>query len=274
MHQPPDTPKLSKSESSRINGAQSNGPSSEQGKLNSANARLKHGAYSKRVLMDGESSEGYDCFKNSFISLFRPIDPFETECVDSLVTARWRIRRLEATEAANLNIALDSNKEKLEATFDDVSPLQERAIAVQDQMPAIDASTRVQERLHRIYDRNFKLLANYRKKSGRTTPAPLSGDPVTEVTETPLSATEPPVADPPASASANLTDDPTAKAAATHVAASLVAKVAMVLVIFALLLLTPITSSAKSFAFYPPARSAKTTGSQNVAGFCLLTPNF
>jgi hypothetical protein len=172
MHQPPDATTLSKAESSRINGAQSHGPSSDQGKLNSANARLKHGAYSKRILMDGESPEGYELFKSDFMNLFLPIDTFETECVESMVTSRWRIRRLESTEASNLNIALDTNKEKVAEAFDALDVVHERAIAVQDQMSAIDANTRVQERLHRIYDRSFKLLANYRKKSGRKIPAP------------------------------------------------------------------------------------------------------
>jgi hypothetical protein len=248
MHQTSDTPRLSKAESSRVNGALSSGPSSEQGKLNSANARLKHGAYSKRILMDGESAEGYESFQNSFFNLFLPVDPFEAECVESMVTARWRIRRLEASEAANLNIALDGNKEKVEAAFDAVSPLQERAIAVQDQMPAIDANTRVQERLHRIYERNFKLLANSRKKSGRQIPYPVSNEPLAEPTHTVSPATEPPVAPVQPSESAILTDDPTEKAAPSHVAASLATKITMFLVIFALLLLKPVSPSSKSFA--------------------------
>jgi hypothetical protein len=243
MQQLPDTPSLSKPESSRINGAHSHGPSSEQGKLNSANARLKHGAYSKRILMDGESAEGYELFKSTFINLFLPIDAFEAECVESMVTARWRIRRLEATEASNLNIALDSNKEKVAEKFEAIDALHERAIAVSDQMSSIDANTRVQERLHRIYDRNFKLLSNYRKQSGRKVPSPLSGDPVIQTTS---SAPQPPIGDAPESTTAVLTDDPTENTASVQVAASLVSKVAMFLVIFVLSFLTPAPSSAKS----------------------------
>jgi hypothetical protein len=245
----PENPKLSKAESSRINGAHSTGPITDEGKANSANARLKHGAYSKRVLMDGESSEGYDIFKSSFMNYFLPTDPFETECVDAMVTARWRIRRFEATETANLNIALESNKEKVEATFDEASPLQERALAVQEQMSAIDASTRVQERLYRIYDRNYKLLSNHRRKSGRPMPVTRSENPVTEPVD---------------SASGILTDDPTAKPAARYSAATLAAKIAMFLVIFALLFLIPVTSSSKTLkrtdlqpAFCVPARSTQ-----------------
>jgi hypothetical protein len=259
MYQP-ENHKLSKAESSRINGASSNGPKTDEGRANSANARLKHGAYSKRVLMDGESSEGYDIFKSSFLTYFLPADPFETECVDAMVTARWRIRRLESTETANLNIALDANKEKVEATFDAASPLQERALAVQEQMSALDASTRVQERLYRIYDRNYKLLSNHRRKSGRHLPVSRPENPV-DVAEPPIAG--PSASEPPAPAGAILTDDPTAKPGASHVAASLATKIAMFLVIFALSFLTPAPSASKSLqpsallpAFHAPARSA------------------
>jgi hypothetical protein len=233
----PETPKLSQADSARRNGALSNGPKTENGLANSANARLKHGAYSKRILMDGESPEGYELFKSNFMTLFLPIDTFETECVESMVTARWRIRRLESTEASNLNIALDTNKEKVAEAFDALDIVHERAIAVQDQMSAIDANTRVQERLHRIYDRSFRLLANYRKECGRKIPAPRSGD----------------------SASAEdaiLTDDPT-ETAAGHVAPSLVTKTALFLVIFALLFLASGTSSSKPFQSIATASALK-----------------
>jgi hypothetical protein len=239
MHQPPDTRTLSKAESSRINGAHSNGPSSTQGKLNSANARLKHGAYSKRILMDCESEEGYDFFKSTFVNLFLPADPFEAECVESMVTARWRIRRLEATEASNLNIALAANKEKVAETFEAIDIVHERAVAVQDQMAALDANTRVQERLHRIYDRNFKLLANYRKQSGRAVPVKAPAEP------DPLPTT-------------NLTDEPTAEPSTSPSHASTIAKVAMLFVIFALLCLTPLTSSSKTIQSVAPSSAFST----------------
>jgi hypothetical protein len=263
MSNQPETPKLSKADSARKNGALSHGPKTKAGLANSANARLKHGAYSKRVLMDGESFEGYELFKGSFVNLFLPIDAFEAECVESMVTARWRIRRLESAETSNLNIALDANKEKVATTFDAIDTVHERAVAVQDQMSAIDANTRVQERLHRIYDRSFKLLANYRKQAGRKIPAPLSGDPLKDITGMAPPPTVPPVADPPASGTSILTDDPTEKPNSSPSAASLTAKAAILLVIFVISFLAPVTAFSKSLpsiaspsAFYAPVGSA------------------
>ena len=260
--QPPETPKLSKAESARRNGALSTGPKTELGMVNSANARLKHGAYSKRVLMDGESPEGYDAFKFAFVDLFVPVDAFETECVDAMVTTRWRIRRLEAAETSNLNITLDSNKQKLEETYDGISPLQERSIAVQGQISHIDSNTRVQERLYRIYERNFKLLASYRQKCGRKMPDSLPSDPLVNAANIPQPAAEIPVADPPASDAANLTDDPKTNTASSPVG-SLIAKIAMFLVVFSSLFLAPVSCFSKSTqyvapssAFYAPAAPA------------------
>src|ERR1700752_66630 len=170
MHQQHEASNLSKAESARINGARSKGPVTPQGRANSANGNLKHGAYSKRILMEGENAEGYEFFKSTFVELFRPADAFQNECVESMVTPRWRIRRVPATQASNLNIALVSCKDEIAATFDEIDSAHERAVAVQSQMAAIEANTRVQERLHRIYARNYRLLARSRKTSGRDVP--------------------------------------------------------------------------------------------------------
>jgi hypothetical protein len=251
--QSPETRNLTKAESARINGALSTGPKTDAGKANSANARLKHGAYSKRVLMDGESHEGYEIFKLGFVDLFIPVDTFEAECVEAMVTARWRIRRLEAAETSNLNIALDANKEEMEAKFETVVPLQERAVAIQGQISFIEANTRVQERLYRIYERNFKLLAGYRKTAGRKMPHPLSGDPLIKVADTPPPPATPPVDSPSSSAETNLTDDPTPTTAPSQVTPHLVTKIAMFLAIFSSLLLSPVRSFSKDTEYIVPA---------------------
>jgi len=181
-------PKISKSESARLNGAKSRGPVTAEGRLNSANGNLKHGAYSRRVLMEGESQEGYDLFRSAFCDFFQPADPFEAECVDAMVSARWRIRRLESMETTTLDHAVIENKPAIDAKFESIDPLHERGVAVHSHLASLDASSRVQERLQRIYDRNYKLLAAHRRKSARAMPSP---EPPLQTTET-AEAAEPP----------------------------------------------------------------------------------
>ncbi len=162
--------KLSKAESARINGAKSTGPKSETGKHNSSNANLKHGAYSRRILMQGENQQGYDFFRSSFNEYFLPTDPFEAECVDAMVSARWRIRRLESMETAALDHALINTQPAIEARFEAIDTIHQRGVAVQSELPTLESSSKVQERLQRIYDRNYKLLAAHRRVKGLAIP--------------------------------------------------------------------------------------------------------
>lgn len=232
-----ETQRLSKAESARINGAKSQGAVTEQGRQNSANGNLKHGAYSKRVLMDGENAEFYERFKLTFFEHFQPAGPFEFECVESMVVARWRIRRLESTETCQLDTALLSNKPANDAKFDALDILHERAIAVESKIASLDALTRVQERLDRIYERNFKLLVNSRKKSGRTIPESL---PHINKAETEVPQTSAPAP--------NLTDQPTETQPAGAQTDSIITQVALFVVIIALLLLSPVNTTAKDVA--------------------------
>jgi hypothetical protein len=124
-------PQLTKAESARINGAKSRGAVTAEGRRNSANGNLKHGAYSKRLLLDGESQQAYDAFRQSFQKLFQPADPFESECLDAMVAARWRMRRIESIN--------------------------------DDSLEALDSSSRTLERLHRTYTRSHKLFTDHRR---------------------------------------------------------------------------------------------------------------
>jgi hypothetical protein len=175
MHQNPDQSKLSKSESARINGAKSRGATTEAGKLRAANGNLKHGAYSSRVVMQGENPDAYAALLASYIDLFKPTDTFENECVVAMANTCWRTRRLECAETDSLNAAVLLNKPRVEAAFEALDTATERALAIQSDNVNLERNSRVEERLHRIYDRKFKLLSNYRRKSGR--PMPESTDP-------------------------------------------------------------------------------------------------
>jgi hypothetical protein len=223
------TTRPSKAESARINGAKSSGPATPEGKANSANGNLRHGAYSKRVVMDGENPQFYESFKQSFFQHFLPEGPFECECVDAMVTARWRIRRIESAETCQLNHALLENKPANCEKFEQLDIVHERSIAVDGRIGAIDAFTRVQERLHRIYERNFKLLANSRRISGRSLPQQ-----ATCTTEPAAPQMDPP--NEPNPISPELTNQPTETLPCESPVSSSIIQTVLSLVIFAVLL--------------------------------------
>jgi len=234
--------KLSKAESARINGSKSKGATTPEGKLRAAKGNFKHGAYSTRVVMEDENLEAFQNLFNFYLDLFLPQDIFEFECVTNLANTRWRMRRIEAAETANLNAAVIINKPYVAAKFDKVDVPTERALAMECEGAHLERMTRVEERLQRLYERNYKLLCNYRRKSGRLMPQMAglaSGD-------VPSAEPEPDAAPAPPPESSNLTDPPNPPSDSVPAAAGIVSKIALFLVIFAMLLVFPHRTAAKS----------------------------
>ena len=87
---------MSKAATARINGAKSNGPITAEGKAISSQNSLKHGLSSSRVVLPHESQEDYDKLEASLINRFKPADELESDLVQEMAAARWRLRRIEA----------------------------------------------------------------------------------------------------------------------------------------------------------------------------------
>ena len=102
---------MSQAATARVNGAKSNGPITAEGKAISAQNSLKHGLTSSRVVLPHESQEAYDKLEASLINRFKPADDLESELVQEMAAARWRLRRIEAMEAALFKKAIKQHEE-------------------------------------------------------------------------------------------------------------------------------------------------------------------
>jgi len=89
-------------EAARINGAKSRGPITPEGKLNSANARLRTGPLARTILLEGESAEHFAQLLESLTNELNPETDIEISLVESLAIARWRQRRIQSIERAAL----------------------------------------------------------------------------------------------------------------------------------------------------------------------------
>ena len=86
-----------KSETSRINGAKSHGPKTPEGKETSSHNSLKHGFTSRKTfILQTESPDEYREFLAEHIAIHQPTTLPESELVDQMAIARWRIRRFVA----------------------------------------------------------------------------------------------------------------------------------------------------------------------------------
>jgi len=159
--------KRSRAESSRINGAKSHGPVTAEGKQRSCLNRTTHGMRSSRVLLHNECQDTYNNLAELFFKLFSPKDIFEHELVSNMINARWRIRRLEAASAANLDLAMEEARPDFEKKYGNIDATHEHALAyraIAQSSGNNDIMGRHEDRQHRLFDRSYRLLARHRGK--------------------------------------------------------------------------------------------------------------
>ncbi len=102
-----------KSETARINGAKSHGPVTLEGKARSAANARRHGLAGASILMDGESQEDFDLLRADFINHFQPQTAVETDLVEVMAIARWRLRRILAIETHLFDLEILDSKDQI-----------------------------------------------------------------------------------------------------------------------------------------------------------------
>ena len=155
---------LTRSEQSRQNGAKSRGATTPEGRARSALNRTTHGMFSNRIVLETESKEFFQILASLYHDLFQPQDQFETDLVDSLVHARWKIRRLEAAHSAEINLTIAEHRdefiEKYGAKF---GPDQLQALAYRHSSNYLETLDKHLDRQERLFSRNYRNLARHRR---------------------------------------------------------------------------------------------------------------
>jgi hypothetical protein len=91
---------ISRADSSRINGAQSSGPVTPEGKAASSQNALKSGIFSKRRWLNDEDPAAYQELIESLNAAFNPATVIEHLLIDRIAMSRQRLARVERAEAA------------------------------------------------------------------------------------------------------------------------------------------------------------------------------
>jgi len=119
-----NTPKRSRSEQARINGANSKGPASSQGKAISSRNALKHGfAAVINNVISVEDKEAFEDHAAGYRAAFSPQNYFETTLIDQLASVNWRQTRLVGLETALLDAQLSVQSKAVdEFEGDDADP--------------------------------------------------------------------------------------------------------------------------------------------------------
>ena len=150
-----------KSETARANGAKSRGPVTPEGKARSAANSRRHGLASASILLDGESRENFELLRGDFINQFHPHTAVETDLVEVMAIARWRLRRLLAIETHLFDLQMLRRQEEINDQFQGLEPEDRLAFVFQelgDNGNSLSLLIRYEACLNRSYDKALKQL--------------------------------------------------------------------------------------------------------------------
>jgi hypothetical protein len=148
-----------KSETARINGAKSRGPTTAEGKEKSSRNAITHGltASNGNILLDSEDPDQFDEVFKKLLDIHEPATPAERDIVEEMFAARWRTRRMWTIETGLLNAEILAQAAKTDTPDPDIHLASAfRSLTDDSRSPAL--ASRYEARLQRLYDRAYKTL--------------------------------------------------------------------------------------------------------------------
>ena len=151
---------LTRSEQSRINGAKSKGPVSEEGKAKSSKNAIKHNLTARTFLLSNEELSEAQEMIDDYIRRFRPADRVESDLVLTMVAAQYRLTRACAIETGIIDYELCNKAQELEQQIvgHDEDIRKTFAFTAVCEGKALNNILRYQARLERSYHRALKAL--------------------------------------------------------------------------------------------------------------------
>ena len=95
-------------QANKKNSVQSTGPKSEEGKQAVANNAIKHGLFSKQLILNTENESDYLLLLEELQTELKPVGALEQSLVERISVSLWRQTRLVRSETAQINL---NNKE-------------------------------------------------------------------------------------------------------------------------------------------------------------------
>ncbi len=97
---------LKKIEASRRNGGLSIGPITQTGKQIAARNSLKHGILSSQAVLETEDSVEFARMEQRMRASLHPVGESEEMFAETIITSRWRLRRIRAVEKGTFEAGL------------------------------------------------------------------------------------------------------------------------------------------------------------------------
>jgi hypothetical protein len=146
---------MTRSEAARLNGSKSRGPVTEAGKARSARNAMKHGLTAKSFLLPLEDPSAFEELHAAYLEEFSPQSIAEQDCVEEMVAAVYRQRRLWALDTASLINRMDMMAIDVDLKYKSIPPANRIALAFDSRAAAKcapDLYLRYDAHLSRAYD--------------------------------------------------------------------------------------------------------------------------
>ena len=164
---------LSRAEASRINGAKSRGPKTEDGRRAASLNALKHGLSAQTIVLPNESEEEFEAELREYILHFEPASKPEMDLVRQLAAANWRLARYTAVETGILQAKMESQRDFVTKKWTQGAESVRLALAFEALAgpgSPLALLNRYQARLHLEYQRILKSLLQLQAARGDAHP--------------------------------------------------------------------------------------------------------
>ncbi len=206
-----------KSETARINGAKSRGPTTEAGKATSSQNAIKHGMTARNTyILECENTNEYKEFLAQHIAIHQPATPPEKELIEQMAIARWRIRRFVSAETVLIDCEIVRNRDKVEKEFDTLACGVHVAMAIRslaDESRCLSLMSRYEARHQRCHDKAYAALRELQQSRVPVVPPPAASpaqpDPASPAPDPAASPVPEPPSTPAYSSSVSAGADPT-----------------------------------------------------------------
>ncbi|MCP5110990.1 MAG: hypothetical protein GY953_09165 [bacterium] len=98
-------------DANRRNAKKSTGPRTPEGKRRVSQNAIKHGLCASQVVIPGEDEAEFERLRDGFVETLEPRDEVELALVRQMVTAEWRLRRIDRVESATIKHLLRQRKD-------------------------------------------------------------------------------------------------------------------------------------------------------------------
>jgi hypothetical protein len=193
-------------DANRANAQRSTGPKTPEGKAASSLNALKHGLTAELAVIPGEDPDAFDESARSFFDHLQPVGPLETQLVEQIVTASWRLARLRGFETGLFTLRLIDEEKWIDEHYTGLTTQDRLAHVFQDDCGRRDAFTtlaRYETRVERAFYRALHELQRLQAaradspapsppapaQSGETNPiSPVPRSPINQINKSPNSA--------------------------------------------------------------------------------------